>query len=346
LHLQAAVELVLYLEWYQEFMGQVRDGKKRPAFTNMEQNIILGLECSATLTELCVAVLYNKLVDRPYMQKVRYAKADGVNLLDLGPLHNQVLGYTEQLANSPDALLAALSSEADKDLPLTFTGSASKRPAVLCATHSYAAGLQHFKTMVSVFFKGAHAKWITFTEEFAKDSNLRKMTPDQQQAAFLHPTNDLNKGALGCLCVILWQCPNMTLCAYNCRMLIKYHDVVSWFCSKSPEHHTAIRQRAQEAIRKYSAHQECMRLAHIKAKRAKDNTACAEALACKHAAQIVRNNELLAGLSIELDSAIILDMKGADLNLQIKLIRHLKLNNPSTKKSILPVGISSLPMTS
>jgi hypothetical protein len=345
-HLQAAVELVLYLEWYQEFMGQVRDGKKRPAFTNMEQNIVSGLECLATLTELCVAALYNELVDRPYMQKVRSAEADGVNLLDLGPLHDQVLGYTEQLANSPDDLLAALSSEADKDLPLTFTGSAPERPAVLRAIHARAAGLPHFKTMVSVFFKGAHAKWITFTEEFAEDSNLRKMTPDQRQAAFLHPTNDLNEGALGRLRVILRRCPNMTLRAYNCRMLIKYNDVVSWFRSKSPEHCTVIRQRAQEAIREYSAHQERMRLAHIKAKRAEDNAARAEALARKHAARIVRDNELLAGLSIELDSAIILDMKGADLNLQIKLIRRLKLNNPSTKKSILPVGISSLPVTS
>jgi hypothetical protein len=343
-HLQAAVELVLYLEWYQEFMGQVRDGKKRPAFTNMEQNIVSGLECLATLTELCVAALYNELVDRPYMQKVRSAEADGANLLDLAPLHNQVLAYTERVANNPDAILAALSSEADKDLPLTFTGLVPERPAVLRAVCARAVELPHLKAMLVAFFKGAHAKWVTFTEEFAEDSKLSKMTPDQRRAAFLHPTNDRNEGALGRLRVILRRCPNMTLRAYNCRMLIKYNDVVSWFRSKSPKQRTVIQQRAREAIREYSAHQERMRLAHVKAKRAEDNAARAQELARKHAARIARDNELLADMSIELDSAIILNMKGADLNLQIKLIRRLNLNDPLTKKSILPVGIGSLPV--
>jgi hypothetical protein len=341
-HLQAAVELVLYLEWYQEFMVQIRDGKTRPAFTNMEQNIVFGLACLATLTELCAAALYNELVDRPYMQHVRSAEADGVNLLDLGPLHDQVLAYTERMANDPDAILTALSSKADEDLPLIFTGALPERPAVLRAVSSRAAQLPHLKTMLGAFFKGAHAKWVTFTEEFTQDSKISKLTVDQRRAAFLHPTNDRNEGALGRLRVILRRCPNMTLRAYNCRMVIKYNDVVGWLRTKSSEQRTTIRQRAREAYRKYSAYTERMRLASIKAKRAVNNAARFEELARKHAARRKRDDELLADKSVELDSAIILKMKGAELNLQIKLIRRLMITNPVDGKSILPVGIGSL----
>jgi hypothetical protein len=69
-HLEAAVELVLYLEFYQKFMLQVRDSKVKQGFTNMEQNISDSLECLPTCTELCAAAIYCELVDRPYNRRV------------------------------------------------------------------------------------------------------------------------------------------------------------------------------------------------------------------------------------------------------------------------------------
>jgi hypothetical protein len=47
-------------------MEWIKDGKDRPGFTNMEQNVYCGLQDIPTLTELAVLALYAQAVSHPY----------------------------------------------------------------------------------------------------------------------------------------------------------------------------------------------------------------------------------------------------------------------------------------
>jgi hypothetical protein len=331
------VELILYLDFYKTFMLQVRNGKTKPGFNNMEQNIDDALDCLPTRTELCAAAIYCELVDRPYNQQVRAAEQAGLNLLNLGPLHQRVLGYCKQIETNPDIILAALDAPDDSALPCTFDGKPPARPHVLQAVAMRSSNLPHLKTMVVAFFKSAQKKWVEFTQEFDSNEKIASMSPVQRRRAFLHATNDRNEGALGRLRVLLRRNPNMSLRAYNARTLIKYNQVVQFLrTSVTPEQRALLRKEARRLAVEQKASAQRLRLAEMLAARAKVNAQKAAERVQKHAARLARENELLAGQVIELDVSRIGAMKGQQLDVQIKLIRRLGLKIPGTKKSILP----------
>jgi hypothetical protein len=103
--------------------------------------------------------------------------------------------------------------------------------------------LPHLSKIVAAFFKSAHQKWITFTEEFHENETVAKMSVEKKSQSFLHPTNDWNEGALGCFHVILCCTPNLSLRQYNAHMLIKYNDVVQFLkTSVTPEQREAMQK--------------------------------------------------------------------------------------------------------
>jgi hypothetical protein len=146
------------------------------------------------------------------------------NLLDLGPLHEQAIAFCKRIADAPELALDCLASNAG--LPLTFEGSVVDCPEVFFAILARAPELPHLHELIGVFFGRAHSKCIAFAADLLKNERIARMLPDQRHAAFLHPTNDLNEGALSLLRVTMRRAPNLSLRAYNARMLIRRNNVV------------------------------------------------------------------------------------------------------------------------
>lgn len=70
----------------------MRDKKDSGTLDNLETNIYSALNDEATITEVCVMVLYAQLINHPYMHQVRRLEQEHRNILDLGPLHEKVKG--------------------------------------------------------------------------------------------------------------------------------------------------------------------------------------------------------------------------------------------------------------
>ena len=74
-HCDAAIELILQLPHFIEFMEYIKAKKINQQFSNMEQNFWKALHCNATISELAVLVLYAKAISLPYMQHILQRKS-------------------------------------------------------------------------------------------------------------------------------------------------------------------------------------------------------------------------------------------------------------------------------
>jgi hypothetical protein len=73
----------------------------------LEQNILMGLKDTPTLTELAVLALYALSVSFPYMRVARgLTNGRHINALDMGPFHAKVITFCKAVADNPDLLLA------------------------------------------------------------------------------------------------------------------------------------------------------------------------------------------------------------------------------------------------
>jgi hypothetical protein len=80
-----AVELIIYLPFYLEFLLLVCDKKEKRNFNHMESNIFNALKDIPTLTELCILALYAQAISHPYMHIVQGSGERCMNALELGP---------------------------------------------------------------------------------------------------------------------------------------------------------------------------------------------------------------------------------------------------------------------
>ncbi|KAJ7475354.1 hypothetical protein B0H11DRAFT_2235650 [Mycena galericulata] len=70
-HCDCAVFIILYLPQILAFMMHVMYSKTHIGLDHLEQNILKGLKCTSTLTELAVLALYANAVSYPYMRVAR-----------------------------------------------------------------------------------------------------------------------------------------------------------------------------------------------------------------------------------------------------------------------------------
>ncbi|KAJ7799281.1 hypothetical protein B0H14DRAFT_3491785 [Mycena olivaceomarginata] len=66
----------------------------------MEENALMGLQDEVTICELVVMTAYKNAVPDPYFKIVGQA---GVNDIDLGPLHTQIIDHIEKLRSNTDS---------------------------------------------------------------------------------------------------------------------------------------------------------------------------------------------------------------------------------------------------
>ncbi|KAF8990968.1 hypothetical protein BDZ89DRAFT_1151719 [Hymenopellis radicata] len=133
----AAGVLLRYRQAHLDILDDAQVRKKSTAFTNLEKNIWLGLKDPSTLVELACMAAYHESVTKPYMAIVRSGGKDNemeTNMLDLGPLHADILVYCERIIEEPNLLLE------DDALPLdvSFDGEDWPVPEVMAAVRDTA----------------------------------------------------------------------------------------------------------------------------------------------------------------------------------------------------------------
>jgi hypothetical protein len=217
-HANAAVELVVHLKFYCQFLELVQDLKEKRNFTNIEQNIYLGLYDIPTLTELCVLILYAQAITHPYMCQVRGLNAAETNLLDMGPTHDKfVVAHCRDIIANPDLLLSLDASYSSRFMD----GKVWEQPDAFYAVQALAPGLPHLRGAMVAFFEGALETWFHFTSEYQLDGPIALSTAAKQNCAYMLPTNDDNKGGLGGKRITMRHAPNMTLESHNAQAMYR-----------------------------------------------------------------------------------------------------------------------------
>ncbi|KAJ7115156.1 hypothetical protein C8R44DRAFT_928100 [Mycena epipterygia] len=101
----AAAEVVCFHGIIQELVTEIIDGKTKAGQKNhVEANILKGLNCAVTMTELVALALYGASVSWPYMAAVG-TKDRPINLVSLMPLHRKLPDFCAYIAANPKILL-------------------------------------------------------------------------------------------------------------------------------------------------------------------------------------------------------------------------------------------------
>lgn len=196
LHCNAAMELIKFLQFYIQFLEFIRLNKINSRFNHMEENLHNALHDVVTLTELAVLMLYSQAVTKPYMWNIHAPGCEGLNILEMGTLHENFKAHITTLITNPNLLLT---SSSDSYLLDAF----DLRPWVdfvaiqtVQAMHQ-SLQLPYLKPMLVAFLQGALATWIRFIEEFAAGGLITTSTTEEWDLATMPTTNDINEGMLG-----------------------------------------------------------------------------------------------------------------------------------------------------
>ena len=73
----ASAALLLYLEFFQQFLEHLRITKQNGKLNHMESNLWKALHDSATLSELAILALYGEAVSYPYVKAIRSTSKSG-----------------------------------------------------------------------------------------------------------------------------------------------------------------------------------------------------------------------------------------------------------------------------
>ncbi|KZP10314.1 hypothetical protein FIBSPDRAFT_913879 [Athelia psychrophila] len=242
-HCEAAAELLVRLDFYREFMLVIRDLKEKRTLTNIELNVYNGLHDIPTLTELSVLVLYSQAISHPYMRQVRGPDAADCNLLDMGPIHDNVKAHCQAIIDDPDLLM---SPEASYERG-SMDGKIWERTDAVYAVLYLVPSLPHLRGALVAFFSGALETWNRFTAEYAPDGLIASTSATERQRAFMPRTNDDNEGRLGGWRRRSYHAPSMTLDQHNAREMYKKNGTGAFIRScLGPEDRKWLRKRARE----------------------------------------------------------------------------------------------------
>ncbi|KAJ7614870.1 hypothetical protein FB45DRAFT_758179 [Roridomyces roridus] len=178
---KGAREVVCFHGIIVELITDIVDSKTQSGQENhVEKNILKGLNCAATMTELVALALYGTS-ERP------------INMLSLTPLHRKLPEFCAQVAADPRILLDATATHDQ----LTITGRPIHDTLLLESVKQLLPDLPHFDIIVSAMFSGCNTGWIHFTPEFKIGGTFDCLTPAQRASLFIPTTNDPNEGGLG-----------------------------------------------------------------------------------------------------------------------------------------------------
>jgi len=216
----AATELIQHPDFYIDFLDQHGKKKKRAAGLNhMEKNIVKGLKDPVTRTELATFSLYSEAISKPYAIAVRGSYNESKNALDLGPIHLQIITHIDILLKNPDLLIGDHASYKTGALYGTNWDQ-----AIIDHIHSIRNQFPHLQQALIAFLQGAQAKWVSFTKEFKKGSEISNSTAEERLLSFRSPTNDHSEGAGATWKLWSRRAPSMTTHQKNARLFIQLNS--------------------------------------------------------------------------------------------------------------------------
>ncbi|KAG1797723.1 uncharacterized protein HD556DRAFT_1306346 [Suillus plorans] len=163
---KAAAKLLTYLNEYIAFLEQVRDKKEKRNFSHIEENLYNALHNGPTLTELA-----------------------NVNILDLGPSHNEVMNHLKLIIENPHLLI---SSNASFELG-ALNEQEWQNPGAIEAVH-----------------------------KLAEEGKLPHLS--EHDSAFMASTNDAIEGALGSYWLHACQKPLTSMHSHNAQAQFKRNE--------------------------------------------------------------------------------------------------------------------------
>ncbi|KZT19146.1 hypothetical protein NEOLEDRAFT_1078475, partial [Neolentinus lepideus HHB14362 ss-1] len=243
---------------HREFLEMIKNGKKdRSGFTNLERNLYEALDDIATLTELAVLVLYVQIISHPYMHIVR---GEGVNALDLGPLHRDVRDHLQKIISNPDLVL---SPHATYETACLY-GEDWETPAVIVRVQEMAPCLPHLRPILVAFCEGALKTWHCFSAEFVEGGAIYSATSEERQRAYAPATNDACEGALGSTRIMLRDKPRLSEHKRNTMYMHRRNDTAQFMTTLSDEDHHYFMQAAREHESSGAEHSRKMELVNAR----------------------------------------------------------------------------------
>ena len=120
--------------------------------------------------------MYHLAVTCPYFEKIRRPEHEELNMLELGPLHQELKMHLKKIIDNPDDLIG---DKATYKIGV-FHAKEWIDPEVVKAVAKLSSRLPHLKPLLVSFFTGALETWERFTSEFAEGGSIDKATPEQK----------------------------------------------------------------------------------------------------------------------------------------------------------------------
>ncbi|KDQ13744.1 hypothetical protein BOTBODRAFT_111154, partial [Botryobasidium botryosum FD-172 SS1] len=226
----AATELITKHSFYCQFLELVHDLKDGQKWTNIEQNVYDSLRDTATLTELAVLTLDGQTCLTPFLLWICMVSQLSSNLCNLGPLMWEMCSQYKSIIQTG-----------------MLDGKPWDQPDVVYTVQSMATKLPELEGVFVAYCQGAARTWEQFTTEFAPGSTIDSALTVEQLQAFMMPTNDANKGALGEMWYMSRHVLNMTLEQLNvCKMYCKNNTAAFMCTCFEEEDHSNMRREARE----------------------------------------------------------------------------------------------------
>jgi hypothetical protein len=310
----AAAALLLYLQFFRQFLEHLRITKQSGRLNHMEANLWKALHDPATLSELAILALYGEAVSYPYVKAIRTTtdSEEKQNMLDLGPLHKKVSTHIQAIIANPHILLC----ENPTNITASLGGDEWQHPNIFKCINDL--DLPNLKELLVAFFTGADETWTRFTSEFAPNGLIDGATTEERDLAWMPATNDENEGALGSFRKLIRQQPQLTMQAYNGLTMFFRNNTQLFMEAKftTEEDHKFLHKLAREsgsgeqAWRKAGVDHRDDKQRHLMEKRKKAQEKAQE------------NAERIAGITIILDKNIVYGLKGNSLLDQIKVFKE------------------------
>ena len=165
------------------------------------------------------------------------------NLLDQGPLHEQIKAHCRAIIDDPNLLISPHVPHTEA----TLDKEPWEHPEAVAAIRDFPGSFPYLREAIVAFFEGALEVWGRFTAEFKSGGLISRASAEQKQRAWMRCTNDDNEGALGALRVHMRLAPSMTLDQHNARMMYSINNTEAWAEERlTPEDAQFIRTVAHE----------------------------------------------------------------------------------------------------
>ncbi|KAJ7636427.1 hypothetical protein FB45DRAFT_1138081 [Roridomyces roridus] len=336
----AAAEVVLHPDLVIAVIQDMCDSKDKPGQNHMEKNVLAGLHCPATLSELVALATYGMLVSWPYLATIRGNPSEGaefVDMLELVDLHRRIPIFCMRFALNPALIFDG--STLESELTVTFVPPSNR--ALLIAIRLAEKDLPQVRPAVAALFRGCSYGWSQFTADFQRNGVICRIPRPLLRLFKVPSQNDPNESILGGRRIDARLRPNGTTESFSSRARIKLNNTEAFIkkCATADDY-TYVRKRVRDEEVKRRGKRFGPRLAaHIRGKARKRRIA--DAL---KAEKVRLERVRLTAVGLQLDRAKINKMTLAQLRDQLRIYKNIVCDPELKKTAVWQVKTKILPI--